>query len=741
MNDKMQKGLFEWEPKKEKAKGGVERVIERERTPSAETTATASAGSEPAVAGTPDAVKALIATSDASVEQLAAAVRFHNARYNDGKPVISDALYDALIEKLREVDPSNAVLDELTTPAVQTPLHGKKVTHDVAMLSLEKLKKGEEFKSIALWLNGFRGDFIGSPKIDGLACSLVYDENGSLVVASTRGDGHVGENITENVYYIDDIPKKIAMGNVEVRGEVYMPLTAFRAYDGEKISARNLAVGGLKQKDARQTSKYGLSFFAYEALGQSFETDTEKFEKLRLLGFHTVETRRFAWNERRSVDDVLNEVRAYCDEMANARSKWDFDADGLVFKVDDNKMQQSMGTTAHHPKCAIAYKFACDSAKTTLRDVLWQVAKGGTLTPVAVFDAVELAGANVQRATLSNVEQVESFPVCPSDLADSPELPATADVNWSLAHLSIGDTLCVSRRGDVIPHVEYIVSSAPSAQKVGIPTQCTSCGAPLLRDGKFLRCTDPDNCPTTGQALIENYVKVTGMMGLGEKIIASLYDENLITLPSDLYRLTPEQIASAVQNGDDSIDASARLPQKLYQSIQSHRNLSLATFLEALSIPALGKVYSSLLAQSHLSIDEILQLDAQKITDILKGRELTANKIHLALQKKRSLIQALLEFVTIDDEVSVPQNEGGPLAGMSFLFTGTLKSMKRDEAQKRVEALGATVASGVSKNLSVLVSTTNKTSKWTKAEKLNEQGAKIALWTEEEFLEKLKELS
>lgn len=689
------------------------------------------------VAQTEEEVKAMIDDPNAGIEQLAQAIRYHNTRYEEGNPSISDALYDELTERLRAISPDNSALDELAPP------HGigKKVVHGVAMLSLEKLKKGEEFKGIAQWLRGFSGDFLGSPKIDGLACSLVYNAEGVLVVASTRGDGTVGENITENVYYIDDIPKKIAMGNIEVRGEVYMPLSAFGAYEGEKISARNLAVGGLKQKEARQTARYGLRFFAYEATGHLFATDTEKFATLRSLGFRTVETRRFRWEESRDIEDVLAEVRAYCEAMSNARGEWDFDADGLVFKVDDNRTQRSMGTTAHHPRCAVAYKFACDRAKTVLRDVLWQAAKGGTLTPVAVFDAIELAGANVQRATLSNAEQVEAFPVCPKELASSPELPSTADPGWSLAHLSIGDTLCVSRRGDVIPHVEYIVVRGVDAKKVEIPTNCTSCGLPVLRDGKFLRCTDPDNCPITGQSLIENYVKVAGIMGFGEKIIASLYDENLISLPSDLYRLTPEQIASAVQNGNESIDSTARLPQKLYQSIQSHRKLSLATFLEALSIPALGKVYSGLLAQSNLSIDAIIELDAASLSEILRGRELTANKIHAALKKKRSLIQSLLEFVTIDYDVSFLSTGAGPLSGMSFLFTGTLKSMKRDEAQKRVEKLGATIASSVSKNLSVLVSTTNKTSKWTKAEKLNAQGAQIALWTEEEFMEKLNAFS
>lgn len=684
-------------------------------------------------------IRALIASGTPDIAFLADRVRYHNERYNAGNPEISDDLYDALTERLRSLSPDNPALDELTTPEVNAGERSKKVMHDVAMLSLEKLKKGEEFKGIAQWLRGFEGDFLGSPKIDGLACSLVYGKSGKLSLASTRGDGKVGEDITDNVYYIADIPKSIPQGDLEVRGEVYMPLSAFRAYEGEKISARNLAVGGLKQKDARLTANYGLSFFAYEALGHAFATDSEKFETLRRFGFKTIETHLFRRSGDRTTEDVLKEVRRYCDEMAAARQSWDFDADGLVFKIDDNRAQREMGVTAHHPKCAVAYKFACDAAKTVLRDVLWQVAKGGTQTPVAVFDGVELAGANVRRATLSNAEQVESFPVCPPELSHSPELPSIAEPGWAHAHLRLGDILCVSRRGDVIPHVEYIVSSSPDNPKVIIPQSCASCGSPLLRDGKFLRCSEPGNCPTTGRALIENYVKVTGILGFGEKIISYLYDEDLISVPSDLYRLTPEDIAQAVQDDETNIDGSARLPQKLYQSIQSRRLLPLATFLEALSIPALGKTYSALLAQTGLSIEAIMSLDETALTEMLKGRALTAQKIYKALKNKRGLIASLLAHVTIDSGAAPEPKTEGPFSGMTFLFTGTLASMKREEAQKRAEALGASIASGVSKKLSVLVSTTDKTSKWTKAEALNAQGAQIALWTEEEFLRRLDE--
>ena len=860
-----------------------------------------------------------IDTKDESyIENLAREIQKHNKLYNEGHPIISDDAYDRLVEYLREIAPDHPVLIELTTPAVNGTT---KVQHKIPMLSLLKARKGEEFKNIATWLkevertqgndilntnntnnsntpvlnsntpvlntntpvlntntpkasSGFetilpgypkyRGTILGSPKIDGLACSIVYGQDGTIELASTRGNGNIGENITKNVLHIESIPKHIEAQNIEVRGEVYMPLTAFRAFDGEKISARNLAVGGLKQKDGRETARYHLRFFAYEVLGRDFDSDSEKYEFLTQLGFETISTRPFHYSPETPWSALITEIRAYCDKMAEQRDTWDFDADGLVFKVDDNALQKALGLTAHHPKSAIAYKFACDMGITTLRQVIWQVAKGGCLTPVAVFDEIELAGARVQRASLSNASQVEKMTRAPKGAPSHPDRATMS--TWPAERLREGAQLAVSRRGDVIPHVEYIQEQDEYAPPIPIPDQCPSCGAKATRDGLFLRCSQPETCPATGQGLLENYINVVGMMGFGEKIIANLYDAGYLSTPADLYTLSIEQIAEAVQQ-DSSLDTSAILPNKLYDSIQKTRQMNLPTFLESLSIPSLGKVNSRKLADTYGSLDNILnasfedmskkmykqlndgkkkaksyyselqlrrpiveclvevinkydfihttkilqqkississsspesslnKIDCNKLYDAFKTltndfSEKNLSKFLLALAipkmgevnsttlakkfgsiddlfnatlddiikaldyaektkvmlrtifdgliKRRPLIEALLKHVTVAENAQTSASNG-PFASMSFLFTGSLTSMKREEAQARIEALGGKAAAGVSKTLSVLVSTTTQTTKWAKAEELNAHGAHIALWDEATFLQNLQQ--
>ena len=667
------------------------------------------------------------------------------------------------------------------------------------MLSLAKAYSAGE---ITEFLGKFKGDFLGSPKIDGLACSIQYDANGDLLRASTRGDGQVGDDITANVRYIHAIPHHIDMPGLEVRGEVYMPLSSFQKFEGDKKSPRNLAVGGLKQKNPSDTALYGLSFFGYEAVGREFATEHEKYETLRKLGFTPVD---YHWFKRDEITSLIDEVHRYCESETANRRNWDFDADGLVFKVDDTAVQKSMGVTDHHPKCAIAYKFAGDEGTTTLKSVEWQVAKSGVITPVANFEPLYLSGAMVQRASLSNAAQVESFPIETND--GKPAAPC---------HLKLNAEIRVSRRGGVIPHVESMVGYDKSLPNIELPTICPSCGSAVVRDGLFLRCSNPDNCPSTGQALIENYVKTIGIMGFGEKIIANLYDNGSVKTPADLYRLSVQDIALAVAQSDDGmLDPDAVLPPKLYRAIQDSRSQDLATFLESLSIPALGKVTSKELAKNLPTLDSVLSATPENIFDALEYKTKSiesdvgfkyyqklhniqtdlsvsiksyirkyittkpehiqylsdvfqttesiyaadAEQLQTAIQKatryaqvskaanvqsiynglsqRRSLIEDLLQFVTIIQNQAANQSGSGPFANLSFLFTGSLESMKREEAQARVEALGGKAATGVSKNLSVLVATSNTSTKWKKAEELNAKGASIQLWTEKMFIEML----
>lgn len=787
-----------------------------------------------------------------NVDQLASEIRHHNRLYRDGHPKIKDATFDLLTRQLEALSPEHEALNEFyeasqsededkpaTLSELSTNRSGKKkVYHAVAMLSLGKAYSAREVVEKA---KGFVSDFVASPKLDGLACSLKYDANGNLELASTRGDGQRGDDITSNVRYIQAIPKHIQASNVEIRGEVYMPLSSFERFD-DAVSPRNLAVGGLKQKDPAETAKYGLSFFGYELLGETHQTEMEKLARIQALGFQAVAHRlivrpandakinimslspdeRDAFEAMRGMTEE-ERIECYIQRMLEQRDSWDFEADGLVFKANAVSEQNPENVTLHHPKYAVAFKFQGDEGITTLRSVEWQVAKTGVITPVAHFDTVVLSGAAIQRATLIHAAHVEHFPMLVSN--GDHETSEAEQTALTQTHLKLGSRILVSRRGGVIPCIEYVVSEPVDSVYVTLPQTCPSCGAPAVirasslhdEDKKqvyYLYCTDPDNCPSTGQALIENYTKIIECLGFGEKIIEALYDANLVSTPADLYRLSVADIAyaiasSKVDRATTEVDTDAVLPQKLYDSIQASRNMPLHRFLEALSIPNLGKkmsldlekwfgtleqiraasdddfvrclyikdqgrllhqaVHSSVRAYDETVAQWLTRLKvnnktSKAIRDFYQGREdrilaasaeelekvlIEARKkedpkklyaLRYGFESRKKLIDDLLGYVTlIESTQNQAQTEDGPFKGMSFLFTGTLVAMKREDAQKRVEALGGSAASGVSKTLSVLVATSHTSSKWKKAEELNQKGASIQLWTEEVFLEKLKE--
>ncbi len=825
-------------------------------------------------------------------DELAGVIQHHDALYESGHPVISDALYDRLRRRLEELNPEHPILNrffesssdpEPTLQDRQTGRIGKdgrrKVRHEISMLSLSKAYDAE---TVAEWAKDIHCDLVGSPKLDGLSCSLLYDSEGNLVLASTRGNGEEGDDITPNVRYIKAIPHKINASNIEVRGEVYMPLSSFKQFEDAAMSPRNLAVGGLKQKDPAETAHYGLSYFAYELFGESYDTEIEKLARLKELGFIAVEHELIPRPVPYSKEQNRTQIHAYFHRMLAERPSWDFDADGIVFKANSVEEQRRQGVTAHHPKHSIAFKFQGEQGETTLRSVDWQVSKTGVITPVANFDMLVLSDAEIQRATLVHAGHVEHFPIF------DPEDPESRD---KTTHLKLGSRLLVSRRGGVIPCAEMVMSEPEDGVPVEIPQKCPSCGAPTETkystkdDIYYLACSDPQNCPSTGQALIENYVKVINCMGFGEKIIESLYDSKLISTPADLYRLNPSDIAMAISNDpaeNSKGEIKGILPQKLYQSIQSSKNVSLAVFLESLSIPSLGREMSKLLEKTFKTLDALLAAKIEELAAITSGsikditstckliykqiqnsesiqtnetaeqflthlflkpdnlktiqiilnqytskeaiqnadpvqleqymiqekniqkltladkkylasvqkgnikadesfeqylerlatseankkniqslaedfptyellkraslddisqsiearRRTTAWNIMKGLKQRSELIRDLRQFVTIQEVETTPV-VGGPFENMSFLFTGTLASMKREEAQARVEALGGNAASGVSKNLSVLVATSTSSSKWKKAQDLNAKGANIQLWTEDEFIEAL----
>jgi DNA ligase (NAD+) len=377
-------------------------------------------------------------------------VRRHNRLYFiEHKPEISDQEFDRLVEELRRRKPGSKVLGEIGSDVTG---RFKKVRHETLMLSLDK---AYDLKTMEDWAEKFEGDIIVSPKIDGCAMSIRYDGNGKLSLAATRGNGAVGEDVTANVGFIKDIPQKIGLKNVEVRGEAYMRLSVFARYRAEFANPRNLTAGAIKQKDPKKTGEYDLSFWAYDLLGAGAKNEAEKRRLLKDNGFPVIESKLM---ERGDIQSVF-------EEYLKRRAKFDFEMDGVVYKANDCSEQERLGVTAHHPRYGIAYKFQGDSGITTLKDVEWSVARTGVITPVGIVEPVELSGAMVSRVSLHNVGLMKKL------------------------GLSRGAKVMMTRRGGVIPNLESVVE--PGRGMIEEPSECPSCGAKVELRDDFLYCTRP----------------------------------------------------------------------------------------------------------------------------------------------------------------------------------------------------------------------------------------------------------
>lgn len=625
--------------------------------------------------------------NDLSIAELEKRVREHNRRYFvENKPVISDYEFDRLVEALRKKSPKSKVLQELVS---DTTGERAEVRHTVPMLSLDKCYDDETLDD---WASKFKGDVIAMPKIDGCAVALLYDAHGDLTVAATRGSGTIGEDITPNVKFIKDIPQKIALKNVEVRGEVYMPLSVFDRYKAEFANPRNLAAGAIKQKDPRKTGEYTLKFWGYEILGSDAETEMEKRALLKKNHFPVVETVSVAHA------DLHKAFKKFLDH----RDNYDFETDGVVFRINSVHEQERVGSTAHHPRYAIAYKYQGDSAKTKLEEVEWSVSRTGIITPVGIVTPVELSGATITRVSLHHAAMVKK---------------------WGLG---IGSDVVVMRRGGVIPHLETVVTQGN--HPVEVPRKCPSCGAKVEMRDDFLYCTNPKGCLRTKLGELSHFVKTIDCDGFGEKILEQLYLNELVVDPADLYTLTVEELLPLERMGET-------LAEKLVRNIQAKRELPLATFLQALGISELAHHTAAILAKMG-DIEKILKVSEEDLTAIHSIGPAIAQSVVHGLHEKRDLIHKLLKYIKI---TAAPKATSHKLGGKSFLFTGTMVAMERKHAQSVVEQHGGVIVSGVSKALDYLVvgDGGGAGSKLTKAEKLVKEGAPLQVISESQFLKML----
>ncbi len=634
--------------------------------------------------------------ADKAVDQLTVAeaekiIRYHNYLYFEkNSPVISDYDFDRYVRRLKELAPDSKVLAEIPTEGGERP----KVKHLSPMLSLDKAYSAEE---VLKWAGKFEGPMLASPKIDGLALEIRYDESGQLVLAATRGDGVQGELITENVRMIQDVPHQLDQGPVQVRGEVYMRLSVFRKrYQGQFANPRNLAAGALKQKDPEKTKEYDLSFFAYDSRGTTLESEQEKFKQLNDWGFKTVVCREVA---REDIEAVYQEFLAQ-------RDHYDYETDGVVFRVDRIAEQQALGATAHHPRWSIAYKYQGDSGVTILQDVEWNVSRSRAITPVGIVEPVELSGATVTRVSLHNYGMMKE------------------------KQLRVGDQVVMVRRGGVIPYLEA-VKKAGKGRLFSAPKKCPSCGAKTEVRDDFLYCTNEVGCTQTRIAELEHFIKTAEIDGVGHKLIAKLYDEGLVSESADFYNLTVEALMGLERMGE-------KLASKLVRNIQGARSLGLANFLSALGIREIGRQVAIALAQHFGSFKAIQQADEETLTEVDMVGPVIAKELIEGLQYRADSIQRLLKEISIEAPVMVAAT--GPLSGKKFCFTATLEAMSRNEAQQKVEFLGGSATSSVTKNLNYLVvgATGKAGSKLSKAQKLIDAGAELQVLDEAAFLKLVK---
>ena len=648
------------------------------------------------------------------IKKLREEINYHNYKYYvENNPVISDYEYDQLLKRLEQLEseyPDLITSDSPTQRVGEEPLEGfETVEHKVPMLSLVNTYTYDELREFNERVKKNVGDveYIIEPKVDGAGVAILY-ENGVLGRGATRGDGIKGDDITQNLKTIRSIPLRLQsniLKNVEVRGEVYMPIDGFKKYNkeqtekGEVIFAnpRNATAGSLRQLDSRIVAERPLDIFIYVVSYSDKDLVTHKkaLAALKEAGFRTNPLTKKVAN--------IEEAIEYCKELEKKREKLDYEIDGAVIKVNSLAKQKELGATSKNPRWAISYKFAAKQSTTRLNDIAIQVGRTGALTPVAILEPVEVGGVTVSRATLHNFDELKR------------------------KDIRIGDRVLVERSGDVIPQVVKSITekrTGTEKRKI-IPKKCPICGTEVVREEGEVAVRCPNKlCLARLKWRVRYYASRDAMDidHLGESTIDKLIEEGLIDNIADLYFLKKEDILKLEGFKEKSA-------QNLLASIEKSKKQDLSRLIYGLGIRHVGKYAAQLLASKYNSIDELAKASEEELKEIdgLGDKSSEAIATFFATDENIKLIERLKGIGVKTKEI---RKENLPLQGKKFVFTGGLPTLTRPEATDLVKKQGGIVASSVAKDIDYVVVGDKPGSKYDKAKKLG-----LAIVSEDEFKE------
>lgn len=639
-----------------------------------------------------------IKTAENRIKYLSDTLKYHNKKYYiDDAPEIEDFEYDAMLRELEDLEKEYPQFKKEDSPTQTVGGAALKlftpVTHTVKMESLQDVFNFEELEAFCDKIDTTRTAFSVEPKIDGLSVSLEY-KDGLLFRGSTRGDGVTGEDVTANLLQIKSIPKAIEFdGELEVRGEVYMPKESFlklvekQETMGETPAKnpRNAAAGSLRQKNSKITAERELDIFVFNIqriTGKQFNTHIETLDFIKSLGFHTLPTYKKCVSAKEAIKEV--------ERIGQSRGDLPYDIDGAVIKVDELDYRTELGSTAKYPKWAVAFKYPPEEKETVLKNIEINVGRTGALTPTAEFDPIVLAGTTVSRATLHNEDFIKQKEIC------------------------IGDTIVVRKAGDIIPEVLTVKKHAENAVPFGMPQICPSCGSPVVREEgeAVIRCTNAD-CPAQ---LLRHLIHFTSrdamdIEGLGPAVLEQLLNAKLIRNIGDIYELDYEKVRELERTGEKSVE-------NLKNAIERSKENDVARLIYAFGIRHIGSKAAALIAERFGDIDTVLNAersDFEAIDGFGSVLALSAYEF-FSLPETRTMIDRLKNLGL--NMKSLKEVKDKRFAGLTFVLTGTLPTFSRNEASKLIESFGGKTSSSVSKKTSFVLAGEDAGSKLEKANRL-----------------------